>query len=31
MWVYWKNAEDGTAMENEMVKAKKEVYGCGDR
>ena len=31
-WVYWeKYAEDGVARKEETGKAKKEVYGCGER
>ena len=31
-WVYWeKDAEDGLARKKETGKAKKEVYGCGER
>ena len=31
-WVYWeKDAEDGVARKEETGKAKKEVYGCGER
>ena len=31
-WVYWeKGAEDGVARKEETGKAKKEVYGCGER
>ena len=32
LWVYWeKDAEDGVARKEETGKAKKEVYGCGER
>ena len=31
-WVYWgKDAGDGVARKEETGKAKKEVYGCGER
>ena len=31
-WVYWENdSEDGFARKEETGKAKKEVYGCGER
>ena len=31
-WVYWENdSEDGVARKEETGKAKKEVYGCGER
>ena len=30
--LYWeKDAEDGVARKEETGKAKKEVYGCGER
>ena len=32
LWVYWeKDAEDGVSRKEETGKAKKEVYGCGER
>ena len=31
-WVYWeKDAEDGVARKEETGKAKKDIYGCGER